>query len=335
MKNPVIVGIESSCDDTSVAVLQGNKILSNVINSQKIHQTYGGVVPELASRAHLKNIIPVLTVALQEANISLKNINAIAFTQGPGLMGSLLVGSSFAKSLSQTLNIPLIGVNHMQAHILANFIGLEKDPTFPYLCLTVSGGHTQIVKIDNSNSFTVVGETKDDAAGEAFDKIGKMLGLQYPAGPIIDKLAQKGNPDTFSFTKPKMEGYDYSFSGLKTAVKYFLESKTKENSNFIEENLADICASVQKTIINILMDNFLRASKDLSIKNLLLAGGVSANSELRKEILKLEEKGYKTHIPHISLTTDNAAMIAMAGFYKYKDKFFADLGETANPRLKI
>ena len=335
MKDPIIVGIESSCDDTSVAVLQGNKILSNVINSQKIHQKYGGVVPELASRAHLRNIIPVFTVALQEANISLKNVNAIAFTQGPGLMGSLLVGSSFAKSLSQALSIPLIGVNHMQAHIFANFYDEKNSPDFPFLCLTVSGGHTQIVKIESIDSLEVIGETKDDAAGEAFDKIGKMLGLPYPAGPWIDQHSKTGNKNRFDFTKPKMDAYNFSFSGLKTAVKYFLEKKCDENPNFIQENLNDLCASIQKIIAETLLENFLKASKNLNIKNLVLAGGVSANSLLRNKFLSLEKENYSIHIPPIELTTDNAAMIAIVGRLKYENALFSDLSVTANPRLKL
>lgn len=335
MKKPLIVGIESSCDDTSVAVLEGNKILSNIINSQKIHQKYGGVVPELASRAHLKNIIPVFTVALQEANILLKNVNAIAFTQGPGLMGSLLVGSSFAKSLSQTLNIPLIGINHMQAHIFANFYNEENLPNFPFLCLTVSGGHTQIVKVEDIDSLHIIGETKDDAAGEAFDKIGKMLNLPYPAGPWIDRYSKTGDRNRFDFTKPKMEDYNFSFSGLKTAVKYFLEKKSLENPQFIQENLNDLCASIQKVIVDILLENFLKASKNLNIKTLVLAGGVSANSYLRNELLKLEKENYSIHIPPIELTTDNAAMIAIAARFKYKKGIFSDLSVTANPRLKL
>ena len=337
MNKPVILGIESSCDDTSAAVIQGNKILSNIISSQKVHQKYGGVVPELASRAHQQNIIPVVQSALSEAKIAQKDVDAIAYTLGPGLMGSLLVGSSFAKSLSMSLNVPLIEVNHMQAHIFAHFIAdaNEKSPEFPFLCLTVSGGHTQIVLLESFDQIKVIGETRDDAAGEAFDKIGKLLGLPYPAGPQMDKLAASGNKEKFLFSKPKVDGYDFSFSGLKTGVMNFLNKEMQKNSAFIEANLNDLCASVQHTITDMCLEKLYAAADDHNIKNLALAGGVSANSALRAKLKMKKRDGFQVFIPKLEYTTDNAAMIAMVGSIKFKQGEFAALTGKSQARLKI
>ncbi|SMC58908.1 tRNA (adenosine(37)-N6)-threonylcarbamoyltransferase complex transferase subunit TsaD [Moheibacter sediminis] len=324
---PIILGIESSCDDTASAVIQNNKILSNVIANQKVHQSYGGVVPELASRAHQQNIVPVVNEAIKQAGISKDKISAVAYTRGPGLMGSLLVGSSFAKSLSASLDVPLIEINHMQAHILAHFIddANENSPDFPFLCLTVSGGHTQIVKINDYFEMELLGETIDDAAGEAFDKAGKVLGLDYPSGPIIDKLAKEGNPDKFKFSKPKVDGFNFSFSGLKTAILYFIQKEVKENPDFIEENLNDLCASIQKTIVDILMEKIIAASEKSGINQIAIAGGVSANSEIRNRLNELAKSGnYKTFVPKFEYTTDNAAMIAMVGQLKFERSIFAD-----------
>ena len=311
-----ILAIESSCDDTAAAVLQNDKVLSNVVANQLIHTQYGGVVPELASRAHQQNIVPVIDAALKKANIKKEQLSAIAFTQGPGLMGSLLVGSSFAKSMALALQIPLIAVNHMQAHILAHFIdeeGFEK-PTFPFLALTISGGHTQIVRVNDFFDMEIIGETTDDAVGEAFDKSAKILGLPYPGGPLVDKYAQLGNPKAFAFTKPKVPGLDFSFSGLKTAILYFIQKKVIENPNFIEENLNDICASIQHTIIEILMDKLKLAVTETGIKQITVGGGVSANSGIRNTLKEAEQKyGWKTYIPKFEYCTDNAAMIAYAG----------------------
>lgn len=325
---PIILGIESSCDDTASAVIQNNKILSNVIANQKVHQSYGGVVPELASRAHQQNIVPVVHEAIKQAGISKDKISAVAYTRGPGLMGSLLVGSSFAKSLSTALNIPLIEVNHMQGHILAHFIddANEKSPEFPFLCLTVSGGHTQIVKINDYFEMELLGETIDDAAGEAFDKAGKVLGLDYPSGPIIDKLAKEGNPDKFKFSKPKVDGFNFSFSGLKTSILYFIQKEVKENPNFIEENLNNLCASIQKTIVDILMEKIIAATEKTGINQIAIAGGVSANSEIRNRLNELAKSGnYKTFVPKFEYTTDNAAMIAMVGQLKFERNEFDEL----------
>lgn len=338
MKTPIILGIESSCDDTSAAVIQGKKILSNVVSTQKIHQNYGGVVPELASRAHLQNIIPVVHQAIQLANINKKAIDAISFTRGPGLLGSLLVGTSFAKSLSMSLNVPLIEVNHMQGHIFAHFIEDEfkENISFPFLCLTVSGGHTQIVQVNDYFDMEVLGETLDDAAGEAFDKIGKILGLEYPAGPTIDKLSQNGDKDKFKFPLPKLEGIKFSFSGIKTSVLYFIQKEVQKNPDYIKENLEDICASVQKTILSSLLDKLKLAIEITGIKNVAIAGGVSANLELRREIKKLElEKNCKTFIPKFEYTTDNAAMIAVVGSIKYEHNKFSDLKTIATARYKM
>lgn len=337
-QNIYILGIESSCDDTAASVIYNGKILSNVVASQKIHEEYGGVVPELASRAHQLNIVPVVHQALEKAKISKDKLNAIAFTRGPGLMGSLLVGTSFAKSLAMGLNIPLIDVNHMQAHILAHFIDEEgfNKPPFPFLALTISGGHTQIVKVSNYFDMKVIGETIDDAVGEAYDKSGKILGLGYPAGPEIDERAQLGNPKAFSFTKPKVDGLNFSFSGLKTAILYFIQREVKANPNFIEENLNDICASIQYTIINILIDKLKLASKQTGIKYIAIGGGVSANSGIRQALKDGEQKfDWTTYIPKFEFTTDNAAMIAIVGYLKYLDDDFTEQDVTASARLKI
>ncbi len=337
-KSIYILGIESSCDDTSAAVICNGKILSNVVANQDIHTKYGGVVPELASRAHQQNIVPVIQQAIQQANIDKKDLNAIAFTRGPGLMGSLLVGTSFAKSLSLALNIPLIPVNHMQGHVLAHFIDEEdkQKPPFPFLCLTISGGHTQIVKITNYFTMEVIGETLDDAVGEAFDKSAKILGLPYPGGPLIDKYAKLGNPLAFKFTKPKMADLNFSFSGLKTGILYFIQKKVKENPNFIEENLNDICASIQFTIVEILFDKLKKAVKKTGIKHIAIAGGVSANSEIRKTLKETESKyGWTTYIPKFEYTTDNAGMIAITGYLKYLKNNFSENKTTATARLKV
>ncbi len=333
-----ILGIESSCDDTSASVTCNSKILSNVIANQEIHSKYGGVVPELASRAHQQNIVPVVQQAIAQANITKEELSAIAFTKGPGLMGSLLVGTSFAKSLALGLQIPLIAVNHMQAHILAHFIQEEdnKIPPFPFLCLTISGGHTQIVKVANYFEMEILGETIDDAVGEAFDKSAKILGLPYPGGPLIDKYAKLGNPKAFTFTKPKVGDLDFSFSGLKTAILYFVQKQQRINPNFIKEKLNDICASIQFTIVEILMDKLKNAVKKTGIKHIAIAGGVSANSEIRNR-LQLAEKHFNwtTYIPKFEYTTDNAAMIAITGYLKYLDGNYSDVSVTAKARLKV
>lgn len=334
----IILGIESSCDDTSAAVIQGSKILSNIAANQEIHNEYGGVVPELASRAHQQNIIPVVQKSLNQAKIQQKDISAIAFTRGPGLLGSLLVGTSFAKSLAMSLNVPLIEVNHLQAHILAHFIedANPEPPKFPFLCLTVSGGHTMVVLVKDYFKMEILGKTIDDAAGEAFDKIGKILGLDYPAGPIIDQLAKKGNENAFQFSKPKLEGYDYSFSGIKTSVLYFIQKEVKKNPHFIQEHLNDLCASVQKTIIDTLMNKLEKAAKDLGIKEVAIAGGVSANSALRQAMhTKAEQLGWNIYIPKFEYTTDNAAMIAMVAQLKYERGLFTDLSISASARYDM
>lgn len=337
-QNIYILGIESSCDDTAASVIYNGRILSNVVASQKIHEEYGGVVPELASRAHQQNIVPVVHQALEKAGITKNDLSAIAFTKGPGLMGSLLVGTSFAKSLAYGLNIPLIDVNHMQGHILAHFIdedGFEKPP-FPFLAMTISGGHTQIVKVDNYFTMNVIGETIDDAVGEAFDKSGKILGLGYPAGPEIDRRAALGNPKAFQFTKPKVDGLNFSFSGFKTAVLYFIQREVKANPNFIDENLNDICASIQYTIIGILIDKLKLATKETGINHIAIGGGVSANSGIRKALKDGEQKfGWTTYIPKFEFTTDNAAMIAIVGYLKYLEGDFAEQDVVASARLKI
>jgi tRNA N6-adenosine threonylcarbamoyltransferase len=337
-QNIYILGIESSCDDTAASVIYNGKILSNVVANQKIHNDYGGVVPELASRAHQQNIVPVVHQALEKAKITKAQLSAIAFTRGPGLMGSLLVGTSFAKSFAYGLNIPLIDVNHMQAHILAHFIdedGFDK-PEFPFLAMTISGGHTQIVKVKHYFDMEVIGETIDDAVGEAYDKSGKILGLGYPAGPEIDKRAQLGNPKAYKFTKPKVDGLNFSFSGLKTAILYFIQREIKANPNFVEEHLNDVCASIQYTIIEILMDKLKLATKQTGIKHIAIGGGVSANSGIRKALKDGEHKyGWTTYIPKFEFTTDNAAMIAIVGYLKYLESDFAEQNITASARLKI
>ena len=337
-ENIYILGIESSCDDTAASVMLNGRILSNVVANQQIHEEYGGVVPELASRAHQKNIVPVVTQALKKAGITKNELHAIAFTRGPGLMGSLLVGTSFAKSLAFGLDIPLIDVNHMQAHILAHFIEEPdfKKPPFPFLAMTISGGHTQIVKVSSYFDLEVIGETMDDAVGEAFDKSGKILGLGYPAGPEIDKRAKLGNPKAFKFTKPKVDGLNFSFSGLKTGILYFIQKQTKANPNFIEENLNDICASIQYTIIGILMDKLKLASKETGISHIAIGGGVSANSGIRRALKNGEQKfGWTTYVPKFEYTTDNAAMIAVVGYLKYLEGDFSSQDITASSRLKI
>jgi len=323
-----ILAIESSCDETSASVCVDGKILSNFIANQTIHEQYGGVVPELASRAHMQNIVPVVNAALSSANCQLSSLDAIAFTQSPGLIGSLLVGAQFAKSLALSLNKPLIAVHHMQAHVLANLIG-DEQPAFPFLCLTVSGGHTQIVLANSPLDLKVIGETIDDAAGEAFDKSAKLLGLPYPGGPLIDKYAKDGNPLAFKFAEPQIPDLNFSFSGLKTSVLYFLQ---KQEPGFIEQNLPDLCASIQYTIINILLKKIKTAVQQTGVKNICIAGGVSANSGLRKSLQGMGEKsGWKTHIPKFEYCTDNAAMIAITAYYKYLAGQFSPLetGPTA------
>ncbi len=334
-KNPIILGIETSCDDTSAAIIQGRKVLSNIIANQEIHKEYGGVVPELASRAHLQNIIPVVDSAIKKSKINKNEINALAVTQGPGLLGSLLVGSEFAKSFSMGMNIPIITINHMQAHILAHFIDEEKPtPKFPFLCLTVSGGHTQIVKVSDYYTMKVIGTTIDDAAGEAFDKSAKILGLSYPGGPLIDKYAKQGNINAFKFGKPKVKELDFSFSGLKTSILYKIRENSKNNSEFIKENIYDLCASIQHSIVSILIEKLEQAIKITGINELAIAGGVSANSYLRNELqLISEKKKYNLYIPKFEYCTDNAAMIAIAGYYKYINGDFAQYNETAKARL--
>jgi len=337
-QNTFILGIESSCDDTAAAVIHNGRVLSNVVANQKIHEEYGGVVPELASRAHQQNIVPVVHQALRKANIDKKQLSAIAFTQGPGLMGSLLVGTSFAKSLAMGLRIPLIAVNHMQAHILAHFIedGEQRKPTFPFLALTISGGHTQIVKVSDYFEMEILGETIDDAVGEAFDKSAKIMGFPYPGGPLIDEHAQLGNPHAFEFPKPKVGPLEFSFSGLKTSVLYFVEKHTKENPNFIEENKNDICASIQFTIVDYLMDKLKNAVELTGIKRIAIGGGVSANSEVRKVLKQAEETfGWTTFIPKFDYCTDNAAMIAMVGELKFKQQQYSETNVAAKARLKF
>ena len=333
-----ILAIESSCDDTSAAILCNNRVLSNIVANQEIHQEYGGVVPELASRAHQQNIVPVVHQALAKANIDKKQLSAIAFTRGPGLLGSLLVGTSFAKSLALGLNIPLIAVNHMQAHILAHFIkdGNKEMPRFPFLALTISGGHTQIVRVTDYFDMEVLGESLDDAVGEAFDKSAKLLGLPYPGGPLIDTYAQAGNPKAFTFPKPKVNGLNFSFSGLKTSILYFIQRNTKLNPNFVEEHLKDICASIQNVIAEILMDKLKQASKETGITEIAIGGGVSANSEIRKRIKEAEEDlGWTTHIPKFEYCTDNAAMIGIVGYLKYLEQDFSKQDIAAKARFML
>jgi N6-L-threonylcarbamoyladenine synthase len=327
-----ILAIESSCDDTSAAVIADGKVLSNIIASQAVHQQYGGVVPELASRAHQENIVPVVDLALKKAGMELADLNAIAFTQSPGLIGSLLVGSCFAKSMALALDLPLIGVHHMQAHVLANFID-DPKPQFPCLCLTVSGGHTQIVLCESPLKMTVIGETMDDAAGEAFDKSAKLLGLPYPGGPLVDKNAKEGNPGRFRFPEPQIPGLNFSFSGLKTAILYFLQENRAKQPDFAEANMADICASIQHRIITILMNKLVKASKETGITEICIAGGVSANSGLRKALETYGvEQGWNVYIPKFEYCTDNAAMIAITAHYKYLAGEFSPLDTVPTAR---
>ncbi|MBB1149330.1 tRNA (adenosine(37)-N6)-threonylcarbamoyltransferase complex transferase subunit TsaD [Myroides sp. NP-2] len=333
-----ILAIESSCDDTAAAVLADNRVLSNVVARQEIHEEYGGVVPELASRAHQQHIVPVVDIALKKAGITKDQLHGIAFTQGPGLMGSLLVGGSFAKSLALALDIPLVAVNHMHAHILCHFIeedGFEQ-PTFPFLALTISGGHTQIVQVNSFFDLQVLGETTDDAVGEAFDKLAKILGFPYPGGPLIDRYAKEGSPKAYAFTKPKVDGLNFSFSGLKTQFLYFIQKQVKDNPNFIEENKADICASIQQTIIAILMDKLKKAVEQTGITQIAIGGGVSANSGIRKTMQEAEQKyGWKTFIPKFEYTTDNAAMIGIVGYYRYRESLFADSSVVSKARIEF
>lgn len=334
-----ILGIESSCDDTSAAVIRDGVMLSNVIASQAVHEAFGGVVPELASRAHQQNIIPVVSEAIKRAGIERKELSAVAFTRGPGLMGSLLVGTSFAKGFTTALNIPMIDVNHLQAHVLAHFIKESADddhqPSFPFLCLLVSGGNSQIILVKAYNDMEVIGQTIDDAAGEAFDKCAKVMGMPYPGGPIVDRLAREGNPKAFLLNKPHIEGYNYSFSGLKTSFLYLLRDRLKEDPDFIEKNKADLCASLQATVVSILMDKLYKAAKNLGIKEVAVAGGVSANSGVRGAFEEYSRKyGWKIHLPKFSFTTDNAAMVAITGYYKYLDKQFCDISEAPFARVE-
>jgi N6-L-threonylcarbamoyladenine synthase len=337
-KDIIILGIESSCDDTSAAVLKNSTILSNLIARQEIHELYGGVVPELASRAHQQNIIPVVDAALKKAGVTKDEIDAIAFTKGPGLMGSLVVGTSFAKAFSMAMNIPLLEVNHMMGHVLAHFIDDEgKDkPTFPFLCLTVSGGHTQIVLVEDHLSMKVIGTTIDDAAGEAFDKAAKMLGFPYPGGPLIDKFAKEGDPTKFTFAKPNIQGFDFSFSGLKTSILYFLQKETKLNPNFIEENKADLCASIQASVVDILLKKITKAAKEYNIHQIAIAGGVSANSGLRNALQEAGKKyQWNVFIPKFEYCTDNAAMIAITGKFLFEKGIFGNQKSAAASRLPI
>ncbi len=337
-KQIFILAIESSCDDTAAAVLQNDKVLSNIVAGQSVHELYGGVVPELASRAHQQNIVPVIDAALRKANITKNKLHAIAFTQGPGLMGSLLVGSSFAKSMALALNIPLIGVNHMHAHILAHFIDEEgyDKPTFPFLALTISGGHTQIVLVNDFFDMKIIGETTDDAVGEAFDKSAKILGLPYPGGPLIDKYAQLGNPKAYGFTKPKMPNLNFSFSGLKTQILYFIQKNINENPKFIDENKNDICASIQHIIVEILMEKLIMAVSETGITQIAIGGGVSANSGIRNTLKEAEKKyGWKTYIPKFEYTTDNAVMIGIVGYKKFLENKFNDATVVSKARIEF
>ena len=334
-----ILGIESSCDDTSAAVLRNHVLLSNVIASQAVHIKYGGVIPELASRAHQQNIIPVVDTALRDAGLTASDIDAIAFTRGPGLVGSLLVGVSFTKGLSIARNIPMVEVNHLQGHILSHFIDLPDrslpHPDFPFLCLLVSGGHTQIVRVDAPLKMSIIGTTIDDAAGEAFDKCAKVMGLPYPGGPVIDRLAQQGDAKAFHFAHPRVDGYDYSFSGLKTSFLYMLRDAVAQTPDFIEQHKADLCASLQSTIVEILLDKLTRASKETGIRDIAIAGGVSANSGLRNGIVEAgRRRGWRTFLPEFKFTTDNAAMIAMAGYYRYQQGEFSSLDVSPVARLE-
>lgn len=339
-KDIIILGIESSCDDTSAAVIRNGVLLSSVIASQAVHEAYGGVVPELASRAHQQNIVPVVHEALKRAGITKEQLSAVAFTRGPGLMGSLLVGVSFAKGFARALGIPLIDVNHLQGHVLAHFIKESEEdsnqPKFPFICLLVSGGNSQIIRVNAYNDMQVLGQTIDDAAGEAIDKCSKVMGLGYPGGPIIDRLARKGNPEAYTFSKPHISGYDYSFSGLKTSFLYSLRDWLKDDPDFIEHHKEDLAASLEKTIVDILMDKLRKAVKDTGIDEVAVAGGVSANNGLRNAFHEHAAKyGWKIYIPKFGYTTDNAAMIAITGYYKYQDKDFCSIDKPAYSRVTI
>lgn len=335
---PLILAIESSCDDTSAAVLRGNKVLSNIVASQKIHQKYGGVVPELASRAHQQNIIPVVSVALEDANIDKKDLSAVAFTRGPGLLGSLLVGTSFTKSLSMSLKVPLIEINHMQAHILAHFIDDEQMqvPEFPFIALTISGGHTQLVLVKDYFDMEILGETLDDAVGEAFDKTAKILGLTYPGGPLIDKYAKEGDASKFNFPIPKVDGLNFSFSGLKTNILNFITKESRNDENFVRDHMNDICASVQSTIVSILMQKVEMALAKYEVKALAIGGGVAANSAIRSAVLNFKNThNVNVHIPKFEFCTDNAAMIGIAAYFKYQSENFTSNAVSANARFKF
>lgn len=340
MSDTIILGIESSCDDTSAAVIKNGVLLSSVIASQAVHESYGGVVPELASRAHQQNIVPVVHEALKRAGVTKEQLSAIAFTRGPGLMGSLLVGVSFAKGLARSLDIPMVDVNHLQGHVLAHFIKESEDddnqPKFPFICLLVSGGNSQIIRVDAYNKMTVLGQTIDDAAGEAIDKCSKVMGMGYPGGPIIDRLARQGNPNAYTFSKPHIPGFDYSFSGLKTSFLYSLREWLKDDPDFIEHNKEDLAASLEKTIVDILMDKLRKAVKATGIREVAVAGGVSANNGLRNAFHEHADKyGWKIFIPKFGYTTDNAAMIAITGYYKYLDKDFCSIDKPAYSHVTI
>ena len=340
MNHITILGIESSCDDTSAAVIRDGVMLSNVIASQAVHEAFGGVVPELASRAHQQNIIPVVSEALKRAGIDKSELSALAFTRGPGLMGSLLVGTSFAKGFVTALDIPLIDVNHLQAHVMAHFIKESEDdhnqPSFPFICLLVSGGNSQIIRVNSYKDMEVIGQTIDDAAGEAFDKCAKVMDLGYPGGPVVDRLAKEGNPKAFTLNKPHIPGYNYSFSGLKTSFLYLLRDRIKEDPDFIEKNKQDLCASLQFTIVDILMDKLRKAVKDTGIAGVAVAGGVSANSGVRNAFEDHARRyGWKIHLPKFSFTTDNAAMVAITGYYKYLDKDFCSIDEAPFSRVVL
>ncbi len=335
-----ILGIETSCDDTAAAIVEDGCILSNKIANQEVHRSFGGVIPELASRAHQQNIIPVVEQAIKESGKSKKDINAVSFTRGPGLIGALLVGASFAKGFSLSLNIPLIDVNHLHAHILSHFIIKKNEskafPEFPFLCLLVSGGHTQLVIVSDFLKLEVIGRTLDDAAGEAFDKCAKVMGLPYPGGPLIDKYAKAGDPGMYNFSKPGISDFNYSFSGLKTAFLYFIRDKIKVNKDFISDNLNNICASIQRSIVDILLDKLIKASAETGIKEIAVAGGVSANSELRRRIIaEGVKRGWNAYIPEFEFSTDNAAMIAITGYYKYLENQFTEQDIAPVARLKI
>lgn len=329
---PLLLAIESSCDETAAAICKDGQVLSNIVATQKVHEQYGGVVPELASRAHMQHIVPVVDQAIQQAGVSLEELDAIAFTQAPGLIGALLVGAQFARSIALALNKPLISVHHMQAHVVANLID-DPKPCFPFLCLTVSGGHTQLVLAESPTNMKVIGETIDDAAGEAFDKSAKLLGLPYPGGPLIDVYAKKGNPKAFRFPEPQIPDLNFSFSGLKTAILYFIQEHQQENPSFIQDRLPDICASIQDRIVSILLNKLKKAALETGIREICLAGGVSANSGLRNGLEQMGKKyGWKTYYPALPYCTDNAAMIALAAYYKFLEKDFADLSVTPTAR---